>query len=119
MHPKKLESKQSTPIQLNMVMGSFVQAFLWTLSRESRNQREKKEFLRIEKPTNKIKKKIVLEKIKEVTKILNRFLHVIGLKINKEILSLLTYAYPLKALFFYFLFFFSSGSKSKSWMCMG
>ena len=66
----------------------------------------KKEFLRIEKPTNKIKKKIVLEKIKEVTKILNRFLHVIGLKINKEILSLLTYAYPLKALFFYLIFFF-------------
>ena len=66
----------------------------------------KKEFLRIEKSTNIIKKKIVLEKRKEVTKILNRFLHVIGLKINKEILSLLTYAYPLKALFLFIFFFF-------------
>ena len=67
MHPKKLESKQSTPIQSNMVMKSFVQAFLWTLLGVLRNQRKKKEFLRIEKPTNIIKMKTVLEKRKEVT----------------------------------------------------
>ena len=102
MQPQKIRKQAINTNPIKYGDEKFYSSISLNTFRGVEKLKGKKEFLRIEKPTNIIKKKIVLEKRKEVTKILNRLLKVIVLNINKEILSSLTYAYQLKAFFFPF-----------------
>ena len=68
MHPKKIRKQAINTNPIKYGDGKFCSSIsLNTFRGVEKPKEKKKEFLRIEKPTNIIKKKTVLEKRKEVT----------------------------------------------------
>ena len=70
MHPKKIRKQAINTNPIKYGDGMFCSSISLNAFRGVEKPKGKKEFLRIEKPTNIIKKKIVLEKRKEVPQIM-------------------------------------------------